>query len=160
MCFVYFSRFATSHTEDDFCPVTLLEQSTVCNVSHDCAVEFRDKVYFLANQRCMLRFLAAPERYQLKVRHVEKCPPPVVTRRSQFEINRMLHRHGKGRREAQLSQLHHHALGIHTCLLLDGSVCATFDTNDTDENVSRAVSPQTNETVSVTILPPSCFLPF
>ena len=52
---------------DDFCPVTLLESSRVHSVTHDCAVEYRDHVYYLANQRCMFRFLAAPDRYQVKV---------------------------------------------------------------------------------------------
>ena len=78
----------------DYCLVSLLDKSKVEGVAHDCAVEFKDQVHFFCSQHCMYRFLAAPERYSLKVRHFQKCPPPEVTRRSQFEINRMLHRQG------------------------------------------------------------------
>jgi hypothetical protein len=52
----------------DCCPVALVEQGDVCAVSHDCAVEFRNQVFFFSTLRSMFLFLAAPERYCLRVR--------------------------------------------------------------------------------------------
>ena len=46
-----------------FCPVILKEESILVPGSQDCAVKYRERVYFLSSQEAREKFLEDPETY-------------------------------------------------------------------------------------------------
>ena len=61
-------RSISSGTAKDICPVDLIDRGLFRTVSYDCAVEFRGKIFFLANLHNLHKFAATPEQYDLRVR--------------------------------------------------------------------------------------------